>query len=403
MLDFKFENKQLNDNEAFVEANRCISCDLCLASNFCPSKVDIKSFISAIKSQDLKSSINTIKINNNITSVSCLLCGGECEAGCILEKPIKVQKLESFVENRTRLSLSLDNDLRGLFVAVIGAGPTGLTAALELAKKGASVTVYDENKLRGGIFSNLIANYNVTNFHVEKVLTELEGYSAKILENVRVDSKKMNELLNFFNYVLICTGKSKTVPLKTSSNEPVKTIPAREVLSKINYDLLKTNEVSFFLEGKTLVVGDNLTTIEVARAVLRLGSKNVLLVVPSSLKNNSNLLLAINEGLEVEYDAKIDSVISVSNFYNVKFNSGLFYECNTLINGYLTRDLSPFSNLHLGLDDDKIKVFYDYMSTNEKVFAAGLITKDSSKIMDSVNEGNNLAKCVQKNYLKIRQ
>jgi len=395
LLTLDKKRNVLDDEAAFIEASRCLLCDKCLAENYCNGGVKIKNFIKAIQEKNLKESLATINEENPISVVSCLLCDGVCEAGCVLEKPIKIQKLEQFVNERGRTNLSQNNNLRKTFIAIVGGGACGFSAALTLAKAGANVTVYDKLKLRGGTFSNLNLT-KINRLDTEKLLATAEAYSIKILNDVNVDSKKMIELESFYNYVILATGKSKSREFLNINNNYF--LNARDVLEKINYSLKNENSLEYKMIGETVVIGDSFSAIEVAKAAIYLGSSKCTLVTSSKYKNKRDLAMFSNLGLSVFYDLKPTNIVKKNSLYTVTFDSGFTISANTIINGFLEKDYSFLNSSNIMLDENGIKTFYDCMTTNETVFAAGSLTKDIDEVMYQVAQGKYVAKCIIKDY-----
>lgn len=391
VLDFKNKSRLYSDQEAFCEANRCIKCDKCNSTLACPANVDVKSFITSIQNQDLSTSINQLKSNNNLSSLCGVLCTEECSKACVLESPIQIKKLELFVNERTRLKLSIDNSLSGLFVAIVGAGPTGLSAALELAKKGANITVYDENLLPGGIFTNLIPNFELSRITINKLLTELEGYSVKILNNVFVDKNKMAELEQFYNYILVCTGTNDIKDIDNINSNIIKVIDASALLRKVTKDIDLSGVPSFYLQGRTVILGDNYLSITTARTCLRLGSDEVVLIIDDSFKENDNLKKAIDEGLLVRYNLDVVSSSYDDKLVKLEFNDNSKILCTNVINGYkqasnrMLNNLNNISNLDVN---------------SSKVFSAGNVIHKMNSIAQAVKEGTDLSKDIENKYRK---
>ncbi|HWQ76592.1 MAG TPA: NAD(P)-binding protein, partial [Syntrophomonas sp.] len=149
----------LTEEQALLEASRCINCKKPGCVEGCPVDVDIPAFIKLVKEQKYQEAINKIKEKNNLPAICGRVCPQEnqCEKLCVIgkkNKPVAIGNLERFVadwqmrQGEVRLSKMPDT---GKKVAVVGAGPAGLTAAADLAKLGHQVAVMEALHTPGGV------------------------------------------------------------------------------------------------------------------------------------------------------------------------------------------------------------------------------------------------------------
>jgi glutamate synthase (NADPH/NADH) small chain len=177
--DFGEVNKGLDLEAAVREAQRCWDCANpgCVAG--CPVSIDIPSFIKLIEKRDLVSSIRKIKETNSLPAICGRVCPQEtqCESVCNLKKatgvPVAIGNLERFISDFERQQGDVFiPDLpspTGKKVAVIGAGPAGLTAAGELVKKGHGVTIFEALHIPGGVLV-----YGIPEFRLPKSILKAE-------------------------------------------------------------------------------------------------------------------------------------------------------------------------------------------------------------------------------------
>jgi dihydropyrimidine dehydrogenase (NAD+) subunit PreT len=158
----------LDEGDALVEADRCLECGgpyapaPCLVA--CPAGVDVPHFIAQLAAGDADGAAQTIFAENLLGATCARVCPVEvlCQGACVLPRPIAIGALQRYATDR---ALESDTELRrpappnGRRVAVVGAGPAGLTCAGELASLGYSVTVYDEREDTGGLVRYAIAPY----------------------------------------------------------------------------------------------------------------------------------------------------------------------------------------------------------------------------------------------------
>ncbi|MDK2940442.1 MAG: glutamate synthase small chain, partial [Methanolobus sp.] len=149
------------DEMALAEASRCLECKSPKCVDGCPVNIDIPGFIARIKSEDFDGAIGTIKLTNALPAVCGRVCPQEvqCEELCVLAKkgePVAIGRLERFCadyERRKGVTPPVQPESTGKKVAIIGAGPAGLTAAADLAKKGHEVTIFESLHDTGGVLT----------------------------------------------------------------------------------------------------------------------------------------------------------------------------------------------------------------------------------------------------------
>src|SRR6056297_3675069 len=179
-----------SDEEAVLEAERCLQCKHQPCVDGCPVSVPIPQFIQAIKDGDVVEANQIIKSKNNLPAVCGRVCPQEeqCEEVCVMgEKfePVAIGKLERFVsdkalENEDEKDTKVKKE-RDEKVAVVGAGPAGLTAAADLAKEGFSVTLFESLHATGGVL-----RYGIPQFRLPK---EIVNQEVELIKKLGVDIK----------------------------------------------------------------------------------------------------------------------------------------------------------------------------------------------------------------------
>ena len=277
---------------ALREASRCLACKKspCIAG--CPVDIDIPGFIALMRQGDFIGAIHKIKEKNSLPAICGRVCPQEvqCEASCVLSKkgqPIAVGRLERFVADYE----FQQGDIRvpkkprptGKKVAVIGAGPAGLTAASDLIKMGHSVTVFEALHRSGGVLV-----YGIPEFRLPKWIVQRESeYIAKLGAEIRVSqvvgkSFTIDDLFrNGYDAVFVGTGAGLPHFMKIPGENLNGVYSANEFLTRVN--LMKAYLFPEFQTpvhyGRNIaVVGGGNVAMDSARTSLRLGAENVYLI-----------------------------------------------------------------------------------------------------------------------------
>ena len=162
-----FENKEA----ALVEANRCLFCYDAPCIKGCPTRINIPKFIKQITSDNIKGSAHTIFISNIFGGGCSRVCPVEklCEGNCVYnllgEEPIEIARLQRWSTEKAieeKWKLFERKEITGKKVAIVGAGPAGLSCAHVLSREGIDVTIFEKESQGGGLMTYGIAAYKVT-------------------------------------------------------------------------------------------------------------------------------------------------------------------------------------------------------------------------------------------------
>src|SRR5215213_6614287 len=159
------------EEAALVEANRCLFCYDAPCIKSCPTSINIPKFIKQISTENIKGSARTI-LSSNIFGAGCgkvcpveKLCEGACVYNFLEEPPIPIAKLQRYSTEKAikdKWKLFERKPSNGKKVAIVGAGPAGLSCAHSLSREGVDVTVYEKESKGGGLMTYGIAAYKVT-------------------------------------------------------------------------------------------------------------------------------------------------------------------------------------------------------------------------------------------------
>ena len=276
-----------NEEEAVLEASRCLNCKNARCIAGCPVKIDIPTFISQVKEKDYLAAANTIAKSSALPAVCGRVCPQEsqCEGQCvrgIKGEAISIGKLERFVADWSRehgFVPEAASEKKGKKVAVIGSGPAGLTCAGDLAKLGYDVTIFEALHEPGGVLT-----YGIPEFRLPKqavVQPEIENVrklGVKIETNVIIGkSVTIDELMDEEGFSAIFIGSGAGLPrfMGIPGENANGEFSANEYLTRSN--LMKAfrddYDTPIVAGKKVVVVGGGNVAMDAARTALRLGAE----------------------------------------------------------------------------------------------------------------------------------
>ncbi len=278
------------EEQAVAEAERCLQCGDPPCAQGCPVGVDISTFVKLVKERKFDEAIKKVKERNSLPAICGRVCPQEeqCQANCTLGKvgdPVSVGRLERFVADWERewgYKIPQMSGSTGNRVAIVGAGPAGLTAAADLAKLGHEVVVFEALHKPGGVLT-----YGIPEFRLPKEIVEAEArYVEKLGVTMRMNAligrlHTIGELLQQFDAVFIGTGAGLPRFMRIPGENLCGVYSANEFLIRVNlmkaYDF-PTSDTPIFVGEKVAVIGGGNVAMDSARCALRLGAKEVKIV-----------------------------------------------------------------------------------------------------------------------------
>jgi dihydropyrimidine dehydrogenase (NAD+) subunit PreT len=272
----------LADDEARVEAARCLYCFDAPCTRSCPTYIDIPKFIRQILHRDEIGAARTI-LEANIFGGSCaracpteVLCEGACVDNTLLKAPVQIGRLQRFACDAARARderFFAAGAPTGKRVAIVGSGPAGLTCAHELRKRGHDVVVFEARDVPGGLNTLGIAAYKIS---TEFALTEValvEQVGVDIRLNHAVAGDELRSLLDEYDAVFLGIGLGKTQALGI----PGEDLPG--VWESLDF-IFQTHTGPFEqcrVGRNVLAIGAGNTAADVVTAAHRLGAESVTL------------------------------------------------------------------------------------------------------------------------------
>lgn len=296
--------KSYNLQQAVAEASRCVFCYDAPCRKGCPANIDIPKFINRIRTEDIKGAINVIMENNIFAGVCGRICPVDelCEKTCVINQlsgAVAIGHLQRFAADFcVEKSIEIDSlERNSRRVAIVGAGPAGLAAAVELKKRGYEVEIFERRQSAGGLLFFAIPTYRLPK---ESALFEIEfAKSIGVKVHTCRDIKKVEKFLDEgFDAVFIGIGLCKSAMLKIPGTQFEWVYSGIEFLESI------ASGQSIDLSGKKIgVLGGGDVAVDVARSALRLGAKSVYIVYRRSFEempaSKDQLTQAKEEGVKI--------------------------------------------------------------------------------------------------------
>ncbi len=293
-----FEEVALGYTEemAIAEANRCINCKNKPCVGGCPVNIRIPEFIAKVKVGDFEGAYQIITESSSLPAVCGRVCPQEtqCESKCTLGnkfEPVAIGRLERFVadwHNKNVKESAQKPSSNGHKVAVVGSGPSGLTCAGDLAKKGYDVTVFEALHTAGGVLVYGIPEFRLPKSIVAKEVDTLENLGVKVETNVVVGKTLTIDELFEMGYEAVFVGSGAGLPnFMGIPGESLKGVySANEFLTRSNLmkSYLETPETPIMKGGNVAVVGGGNVAMDAARTALRLGAEKVYIVYRRSME-----------------------------------------------------------------------------------------------------------------------
>ena len=275
---------------AIEEASRCLNCKNKPCVSGCPVNVKIPEFISLVAAGDFEAAYKKIKETNSLPAVCGRVCPQEsqCEGKCIRGikgESVAIGRLERFVadyhfKNGSNETVSVSKN--GKKVAVIGAGPSGLTCAGDLAKKGYSVTIFEAFHTPGGVLVYGIPEFRLPKEIVKKEIDSLKALGVKIMTDMVIGKVlSIDEIIEMgYEAVFIGSGAGLPMFMGIEGEGSVGVYSANEFLTRINLMKAYLDEYDTPIKKSksVAVIGGGNVAMDAARCAKRVGTENVYVI-----------------------------------------------------------------------------------------------------------------------------
>lgn len=243
----------------------------------CPVRTDVPGYVNAITRGDYAEAVRLIRAANPFASVCGWVCPHPCEDRCRrgpLDGPVSIRALKRFaIENAGMLAEAGNADPTGPRVAVLGAGPSGLSCAWYLARQGFRVTVWERQEKPGGQLQAALPVYRLPRQVLEKDINLIERAGVEIICGVAIGrDKSFKELRREHSAVVIATG----LPTGRTCQVPGAEHP--NVYTALSFLERAAASEAVFLEGRVVVIGGGDVAMDAARTARRYGASRVTVV-----------------------------------------------------------------------------------------------------------------------------
>ena len=299
------------EEQAIDEANRCFNCKNATCVAGCPVNIDIPGFISKVKVNDIEGAYAIISKTSSLPAICGRVCPQEtqCESKCLRGlkgEPVAIGRLERYVADHAKGENAEKAEFNGHKVAVVGSGPSGLTYAGDLIKKGYAVTVFEAFHTEGGVLTYGIPEFRLPKQIVKDEVDKLKALGVKFERNVVIGRTINIDELFEDGYEAVFVGSGAGLPnfMKIPGEALKGVYSANEFLTRSN--LMKAykedSATPIMKGGNVIVVGGGNVAMDAARTAHRLGADKVTVVYRRSMTElparNEEVENAIEEGIE---------------------------------------------------------------------------------------------------------
>ena len=409
------------------KSNYCLNCKIKPCSNKgCPLSNNIPDFIKQIKEENYKEAYHILLDTTVLQPICGRICPHQkqCEGSCvrgIKGEPVSIGEMEAFIgdyaiEHNLNIEKNVEEKNKSKKVAIIGGGPSGLTCAAFLAKKGVNVTIYERKPFLGGLLVYGIPDFRLSKDIVKNTIKKVLDLGIVVKYNQELGRNlKLEELEKEYDHIYLAFGAniSSKMGVKGESLEGV--FGGNELLE---------NEKHPDYKGKTVIInGGGNVAIDVARTVKRKGAKDVIIVYRRAKEQmpaeEKEVLDAEMEGIKILFQNNIVKINGSKNVESIELiktelvqkegdtrlspvnieGSNYTIKADYVIMALGSKTDDFVKNLGLELTaKNYIKINDDFQTSNSKVYAGGDLIGGKGTVAWAARNGRDVAEKILENF-----
>lgn len=267
---FFFQDIKTQRNLSFFD---CIGAP-CIGT--CPTNQDIPEYLFHTSKGNINKALEVIMKKNPFPNVLGMVCDHECQTKCTrinYDNSILIRDVKRFIAENASENAPKPNKMIGKKVAVIGAGPSGLSCAYFLKLAGFDVDIYETKNIPGGMVADAIPEFRLKYEAIRKDIARIKKLGVTIHYETKISKSSFEQLRKSHQFIFIATGAPKFKKLGISGEECKGIINPFDFLSSVK------KNISFYLGKKIVIIGGGNTAIDVARTALRVADKDAKVMV----------------------------------------------------------------------------------------------------------------------------
>lgn len=408
----------------------CLNCPVKPCSNKgCPLGNNIPEFIKAVKEEDYQKAYVILSETTVLEAVCGRICPHtkQCEGACvrgIKSNSVSIGEIEAFVGDisikENYLFATVNKEHKNKKIAIIGGGPSGITAAAFLLKKGYSVTIYEKYNYLGGLLIHGIPEFRLPKDIVKQTIQKIIDLGLEVKYNQELGKNLfLEQLEEKYDAIFLAFGANITAKMGIKGEELKGVYAGNQLLEQQNHPNYSNKNVA--------VIGGGNVAIDCARTIKRLGAQAVKVIYRRSeeqmLAEVKEIQEAKNEGIEFEFQNNVVAILGQDKVEQIELirtelvqkdgenrkvpvnvpDSNYIIDMDYVIMAIGSKPENFVQNLGLDIDNwGYIKINDKNMTSNPKIFAGGDIAGTKSTVAWAARSGRDAANSIME-YLEHKK